>query len=360
MVPDARIPRPNRSPAATPHPQPRKGPLSARNLAASLWRLNPNASFDRLCFQFCSSFPAPNLEGATKWDFCDYVDEPFESRKHVNEVETRTKHRLRKVEVIKNMAEGVRAERRICNDIKKANSALLRDIADAKSSATKLLRDLQRERRAREELEGACYALAREIEARKAETSALREQQQRVRLEAEKERKMRQMAEVWREERAQMKLADANVILEDKYAEVNGLIAELKAFLASSDSHSNAGLNVTTKAEILREVFGLVMTKGGCKHAFPESNNAFADARTSEAGTRSGGDGEGSMNKGSHTSQKCLAKTKGSSMVMDGCSARRNPHIVRAMKGHIEWPRRGSGSQAGEPENGAEAQGLKA
>lgn len=263
------------------------------------------------------------------------------------------KHRTRKVEAIENMADGVRAERRICKDIKKMNASLLRDIGDVKSSAVKLLRNLQRERKAREELEGACYGLAREIEARRADTLALREQQQRVRLEVEKERRMRQMAEVWREERAQMKLAEANFILEGKYAAVDGLIAELKAFLTSSESSPNV--------EILREVFGLVMTKG-CKHAFPESNDAFAasrDARKSEALTRSCVHGEGSMNKGSNTSQICSEKAKGSSRVINGCSARRNPHIVRAMKGHIEWPRRGSGSQVGEPGNGAEAQGLK-
>ncbi|XP_042029611.1 protein BRANCHLESS TRICHOME-like [Salvia splendens] len=132
---------------------------------------------------------------------------------------------MRKVEAIENMADGVTAERRICKDIKKM-----------KLSAMKLLRNLQRERKAREELEGACYGLAREIEARRAETLALREQQQRVRLEVEKERRMRQMAEVWREERAQMKLAEANFILEDKYAEVDGLIAELKSFLTSSET----------------------------------------------------------------------------------------------------------------------------
>ncbi|XP_047962372.1 uncharacterized protein LOC125207174 isoform X2 [Salvia hispanica] len=206
------IPRPNRSPAATPSPQPRNRPLSARNLAASLWRSTAaggTASFDRLCFQF----PTHNLEGATKWDCSDY----FKSRKHVNEVET---GRMRMMEVIENMADGVRAERRICKDIKKMNASLLRDIGDVKSSAVKLLHNLQRERKARVELEGACYGLAREIEGRRAETLALREQQQRVRLEVEKERRMRQMAEVWREEQAQIKLAEANVILEDKYAEV--------------------------------------------------------------------------------------------------------------------------------------------
>ncbi|XP_042028587.1 protein BRANCHLESS TRICHOME-like isoform X2 [Salvia splendens] len=214
MVPDARIPRPNRSPAATP-PQHRNRPLSARNLAASLWRSTAaggTASFDRLCFQF----PTHNLEGATKWDCCDYL----KSRKHVNEVETGMKYRMRKMEAIENMADGVRAERRICKDIKKMNASLLRDIGDVKSSAMKLLRNLQKERKAREELEGACYGLAREIEARRAETLALREQQQRVRLEVEKERRVRQMAEVWREEQAQMKLAEANFILEDRYAEV--------------------------------------------------------------------------------------------------------------------------------------------
>ncbi|KAK0601197.1 hypothetical protein LWI29_022093 [Acer saccharum] len=58
----------------------------------------------------------------------------------------------------------------------------------------------------------------------------------RLREELEDERKMLQMAEVWREERVQMKLVDAKVALENKYSQMNKLVAELKAFLRSSSA----------------------------------------------------------------------------------------------------------------------------
>ncbi|XP_057764884.1 uncharacterized protein LOC130985784 [Salvia miltiorrhiza] len=401
-------------PDATPflgwnQPRRRRDSVSARKLAASLWHL-PAAyqcrlSFDRFGFQFCSSLPIPNLEGATKWDFCDskarHCAHEFHSsalakqaqrnrmrkidEERASTMRVRREHHLMMCSAINNLAKGVRSERRICKNIDKMNSTLLRDIADAKLSAMKLIWSLRKEKKARDELEGACYDLAREIEARKAEIRALRDEQERIQLEVEEERKMLQTAEVWREEQAQMKLADANLILEDKYAEVNGLIADLKAFLTSSGSSSNAGLNVSRKAEILRQTFNLVINQGvkGFKHSNPESHNTFAaskDAQTSEAERRSGGhdqacdfasnttrvkgrpnrssldmSGEVLVNKMSNlnaastrneASEICsvsLVQPKGSSSVIDGNSdrsiaSRKNPHVLRAMKGHIEWP----------------------
>ncbi|TVU40130.1 hypothetical protein EJB05_13580, partial [Eragrostis curvula] len=49
--------------------------------------------------------------------------------------------------------------------------------------------------------------------------------------EMEEERRMLQMAEVWHEERVQMKLSDARLALEGKYAQLDRLQAEMEAFL---------------------------------------------------------------------------------------------------------------------------------
>jgi hypothetical protein len=58
---------------------------------------------------------------------------------------------------------------------------------------------------------------------------------------------MLQMAEVWREERVQMKLVDAKVALEEKYSYMNNLVADLEVFLRSRSA--TQGLKEMKEAE---------------------------------------------------------------------------------------------------------------
>ncbi|TVU40124.1 hypothetical protein EJB05_13574, partial [Eragrostis curvula] len=113
--------------------------------------------------------------------------------------------------------EELRLERRHRRALAAANAGLARDLADA--------------RRARELMEEACSELTREVEADQAEVEMLRRECLRLREEMEEERRMLQMAEVWREERVQMKLSDARLALEGKYAQLHRLQAEMEAFL---------------------------------------------------------------------------------------------------------------------------------
>ena len=48
------------------------------------------------------------------------------------------------------------------------------------------------------------------------------------------------MAEVWREERVHMKLIDAKVALDEKYSQMNKLVADLETFLKSINVNPNA------------------------------------------------------------------------------------------------------------------------
>lgn len=274
-----------------------------------------------ICDFVVQSQSIPNLEGAKKaWD-CGY---DFESNGSIAlAIQPRRLHKL---------AKGVRIEREICRNIDEMNSALVGDIAEAKLSATKLIRSLRKEKKARAELEGVCYCLVREMEARKAEIRALRVQQERIRREVKEERKMLQAAEVWREEQAQMKLAEANFILEDKYAEVNRLISDLRAFFTSSSP--NAGPNVSTKAEILRQVFSLVNNQG-VKASIPDSGTATRGQRL--VNTMKTPYVPNYSNHKSEATEICSVKTKGNGSSIRSTD-RRNPHVVRAMKGHVEWP----------------------
>ncbi|XP_050218186.1 uncharacterized protein LOC126668966 [Mercurialis annua] len=113
------------------------------------------------------------------------------------------------------------------------NSKLVNELADAKVSAKRFMQDYEKERKARELIEEVCDELAKEIGEDKAEVEALKRESMKLREEVDEERRMLQMAEVWREERVQMKLVDAKVALESKYSLMNKLVADLETFLRS-------------------------------------------------------------------------------------------------------------------------------
>ncbi|KAF5727961.1 hypothetical protein HS088_TW21G00101 [Tripterygium wilfordii] len=130
------------------------------------------------------------------------------------------------------------------------NSKLVNELADAKISAKRYMQDFEKERKARELIEEVCDELAKEIGEDKAEVEAFKRESMKLREEVDDERKMLQMAEVWREERVRMKLVDAKVALEQKYSQMNKLVADLETFLRSR----NAPLDVKEmrEAELLR------------------------------------------------------------------------------------------------------------
>ncbi|BBH03543.1 branchless trichome [Prunus dulcis] len=94
------------------------------------------------------------------------------------------------------------------------------------SSNKRLAKELGEERRGREVIERVCEELAREISFGKSEIS-------RMKKEIEEERKMLRMAEVLREERVQMKLAEARILFEEKLLELEGC----KQMQSTENSH---------------------------------------------------------------------------------------------------------------------------
>ncbi|XVE87791.1 hypothetical protein DITRI_Ditri19aG0016500 [Diplodiscus trichospermus] len=129
------------------------------------------------------------------------------------------------------------------------NAQLAKELAEAKLSAMEVVQKYEEEKRTRELLEEVCNELAVKIGEDKAEIEALRTETVKIREEVEEERNMLQVAEVWREERVQMKLIDAKLALESKYSQMNMLITILETFLKSrSNSLDLADLR---KAELI-------------------------------------------------------------------------------------------------------------
>ncbi|KAL1562949.1 hypothetical protein AAHA92_05465 [Salvia divinorum] len=253
--------------------------------------------------KFEPSFQSPNyaMEGATKWDpngwkASDEVKQIFGQRKpnnehrasstkvisaleaelekaraRINDLETDRRSSKKKLEqflhklsderaawrsrehekvraIIDDMKADVSREKKNRQRLEIVNSKLVNDLADAKLSAKRYLQEYEKERKARALIEEVCDELAKEIGEDKAEVEALKRESMKLREEVDEERKMLQMAEVWREERVQMKLVDAKVMLEEKYSQMNRLIADLEPFLNSrSDSQE------IKKADFLRQ-----------------------------------------------------------------------------------------------------------
>ncbi|KAJ6770260.1 ACTIN CYTOSKELETON-REGULATORY COMPLEX PAN-LIKE PROTEIN [Salix purpurea] len=124
-------------------------------------------------------------------------------------------------------------EKKNRRSLESVNSKLVSDLANAKVSAKRHMQDCEKERKARELIEEVCDELAKEIGEDKAEVEALKRESLKLREEVDEERRMLQMAEVWREERVQMKLVDAKVAIEEKYSCMNNLVADLEAFIRS-------------------------------------------------------------------------------------------------------------------------------
>lgn len=169
------------------------------------------------------------------------------------------------------------------------NSKLVNELADAKLSAKRFMQDFEEERKARELIEEVCDELAKEIGEDKAEVEALKRESLNLRDELEDERKMLQMAEVWREERVQMKLVDAKVTLEEKFSQMSKLIADLETFLNLKGSIID--MEETKKAEQLRQAAASVNIKDIREFTYKPSNpediySMFEDANFGEPNER--------------------------------------------------------------------------
>ncbi|KAL5197837.1 hypothetical protein ABZP36_001349 [Zizania latifolia] len=191
----------------------------------------------------------PIMEKATKWDsvnkrsnlvaleadleksraqMSELLDEKRVARKKLERFLTRLAEE--KAAWKSRVKEELRMERHHRRQLEAANAKLLKEAASARQR-------YETERKARELMEEACEELTKEVEEDQAEVEALRRECVAMREEMEEERRMLQMAEVWREERVQMKLSDARAVLEHKYAHLNRLHAEMESFLRRTRNH---------------------------------------------------------------------------------------------------------------------------
>lgn len=169
------------------------------------------------------------------------------------------------------------------------NSKLVNELADAKLSAKRFMQDYEKERKERSLVEEVCDELAKEIGEDKAKIDALKRESMKLREEVEEERRMLQMAEVWREERVQMKLVDAKVALEEKYSQMRNLVADLEDFLRSRSATPD--VSEMKKALLLREAAASVNIQDVTEFVYEPSNpddifSVFEDVNFGESNER--------------------------------------------------------------------------
>lgn len=268
-----------------------------------------------------SAFSLSNyeMEGATKWDpvCAEALDENSndsklvdkqlntasmvsslerelqQARAHVEELESERRISKKKLErFLKKLSDEKAAwrsrehekVRAIIDDIKAdlsrerknrqrleiVNSKLVNELAGAKLSVKRYMQDYEKERKTRELIEEVCNELAKEIGEDKAEVDLLKRECTKLHQDIEDERKMLQMAEVWREERVQMKLIDAKVVLDDKYSQMSQLIEALEKFLGSEGL--SLDVSEMREAEVYRHAAASINTQDIKELTYEPSN----------------------------------------------------------------------------------------
>ncbi|XP_038979907.1 protein BRANCHLESS TRICHOME-like [Phoenix dactylifera] len=156
-----------------------------------------------------------------------------------------------------------------------------------------MARELTEERKAREAAHGLCRRLEGELARKKEEVD-------RVLRDIDEERRMLRIAEVWREERVQMKLSEARLLMEEKLQEMAAI--QGKREMPKKGDQEEGELKLNTVPSIQR---------GPCENAesFSENNGGTV----------------GSTGRASQPSQQRREPE--------------NPHIKRGIKGFVEFPR---------------------
>ncbi|XP_062194980.1 uncharacterized protein LOC133898334 [Phragmites australis] len=138
--------------------------------------------------------------------------------------------------ILEDMKADLEHEKKNRRQLETINFKLVDELKEVKMAAKQLLQEYDNEQKTRELTEEVCNKLVREIEEHKSEIEALKQDSLKLRGEVDEDRKLLQMAEVWREERVQMKLVDAKLTLEAKYEQLSKLQQDVEAFISTFSS----------------------------------------------------------------------------------------------------------------------------
>ncbi|KAJ8764942.1 hypothetical protein K2173_010407 [Erythroxylum novogranatense] len=188
----------------------------------------------------------------------------------------------------------------------------------------RLAKELAEERRGRRALEKVCEQLAREISSDKMEI-------ENIKKEMDEERKMLRMAEVFREERVQIKLAEAKILFEEKLLELELEGNKQRAFGKSKtwkmeqisqedEDHKMLELGTNASSNLPGKL---------TKFCFTDDNSGIDLRESAKAALREKYPSLGDNFSGASS----IAAHRRASPEPE------NPHIRRGIKGFVEFPR---------------------
>ncbi|CAN4118797.1 unnamed protein product [Withania somnifera] len=153
---------------------------------------------------------------------------------------------------IESIANELEVERKLRRRFESLNKKLGKELSDTKASFVKAVKELESEKRAREVMEQVCDELARDIGEDRAEAEEMKRESAKVQEEIEQERDMLQLADRLREERAHVKISEANNHFEEKNSTIDKLRKQLEGFLGKKKTKSkgNGSLNFRDTEEM--------------------------------------------------------------------------------------------------------------
>ncbi|KAF3434181.1 hypothetical protein FNV43_RR25284 [Rhamnella rubrinervis] len=200
----------------------------------------------------------------------------------------------------------------------------------------RMAKELADERRGREAVERVCAQLAKEISSDKAEIS-------KMKRDMEEERKMMRMSEVLREERVQMKLAEAKIVFEEKLLELEDFkriqreqsCEEVNSKAVGSFSGKFRQLVLGEKSSCNFDNNGVEYSRESTRSSYAYDNNkndfvSIVSAARSVLREKLPACND-NINGGVSVSSMAIQKK--------ASPEPENPHIKRGIKGFVEFPR---------------------
>lgn len=202
----------------------------------------------------------------------------------------------------------------------------------------RMAKELADEQRGREAVERVCAQLAKEISSDKAEIS-------KMKRDMEEERKMMRMSEVLREERVQMKLAEAKIVFEEKLLELEvskriqreQSFVEVNSKAVGSFSGKFRQLVLGEKSSCNFGNNGVECSRESTRSSYAYDNNNNNDDFVSKVSA--------ARSVLSEKLPACNDNINGGASVSSMAIHRKaspepeNPHIKRGIKGFVEFPR---------------------
>ncbi|EEF43453.1 uncharacterized protein LOC8288853 [Ricinus communis] len=200
----------------------------------------------------------------------------------------------------------------------------------------RLAKELAEERRGREALERVCEQLAKEISFDKAEID-------RMKREIEEERRMLRMAEVLREERVQMKLAEAKILFEEKLLELRGT-----QHSTEPDESSTLKMEQEQEQEKYKNQQGhktipvIAIASKAATNLSGKFNRLFlgdTDKLCDENSCSDSRESTRAVFSGKSSYNDNLGSVPSMTIQRRASPEPENPHIKRGIKGFVEFPR---------------------